>query len=293
MELEHRPTTSHMNRLALFKNDDGLTIRRVGVYLLALATVAAGIFDLIWGDFEAAHQPIGALGDHIPGRMILAYLTALWMIAGGAALLWKPTARVGALATTVIYFVFGMFWLPRFYTAPHALGFRFTVFIGVLAGLFTQLIVVAAGLILYSSLATPDSSEREKSSVFGRWIFGFGSLLFGLAHLTAVQSVALMIPQWIPLGGALWVVISGIAFVLAGLAILSGILNVLAARLLALMLLLFEVLVLVPNLLSNPHGHIAWGANAYNLAAAGAVWIFAASIRNHANGSEIESIARV
>lgn len=270
-------------RLTQSGNYDGHMVSRFGVYLYALATVGAGILDLIWGDFEAAHQPIGALGDHIPGRIILAYLTALLMITGGAAILWRPTARAGALATAFIYFMFGMFWLPRFYTAPHALGFRFTVFVGVLAGLFTQLIVVGGGLILYSSLTRLASSAKQKVPVFARGIFGIGSLLFGLAHLTAVQSVAGMVPKWVPLGGPFWVVISGIAFVLAGLAILSGILDALAARLLAVMLLLFEIPVLLPNLLSNPQGHISWGANAYNLAAAGAVWIFADSITGRAD----------
>jgi hypothetical protein len=31
---------------------------------------------------------------------------------------------------------------------------------------------------------------------------------------------------------------------------------------------------------ADPGNHIAWGSNAYSLAAAGAVWIFASSIRS-------------
>src|SRR5262245_19406387 len=116
--------------------DENPTVTRVGVYLYGLATMAAGILDLIWGDFEVAHQPIGALGDHIPGRMIFAYITAGWLILAGAAILWRRSARAGALATAIIYLVFAMFWLPRFYTAPHVLGFRLTLFIGLLAGIF-------------------------------------------------------------------------------------------------------------------------------------------------------------
>jgi len=40
---------------------------------------------------------------------------------------------------------------------------------------------------------------------------------------------------------------------------------------------IFEV-ALIPMVFANPGNHIAWGANAYSLAAAGAVWIFASSI---------------
>src|SRR5436309_8780032 len=98
-----------------------------GLYLYAAGSIAAGILDLIWGDFEAAHQPIQALGDHIPGRQILAYIAAIWLLVGGATIVWRRTARVGAWALATIYLIFAVFWLPRFYTAPHLLGFRIPV----------------------------------------------------------------------------------------------------------------------------------------------------------------------
>src|SRR6516225_8014204 len=69
-------------------------MKRFGVYLYGLATVAAGILDLVWGDFDPSHQPIQAFGDHIPGRTIFAYITAFWMIAGGVAILWRRSARL-------------------------------------------------------------------------------------------------------------------------------------------------------------------------------------------------------
>jgi uncharacterized membrane protein len=263
-------------------------VGRVGVYFYGLATVAAGILDLIWGEFEGAHQPIQALGDHIPGRVVLAYITAVCMIAAGTSILWRRTARGGALVSALIYLVFGIFWLPRFYAAPHILGFRLTVFIGLLGGLFMQLIVATAGLIVYASLVPSAASCKRKSMVVARWIFGLGSAVFGLRHLTEIENVAGMVPNWIPLGGAFWAVLSGIAFVLAGLAILCEVLDVSAARLLALMVLIFEV-VLVPPLLAHPDHHIAWGANAYNLAAAGAIAIFAAAVSSRPAQREHEA----
>jgi hypothetical protein len=74
--------------------------------------------------------------------------------------------------------------------------------------------------------------------------------------------------------------VTGICFVLAGLAILSGILDVLAARLLALMFLVFNLVALPPFIFANPHRHAAWGGNAYNLAAVASAWILAASLAN-------------
>jgi uncharacterized membrane protein len=260
-------------------NSDRFAVSKGGVYLFALATIAAGVLDLIWGEFEAAHQPIGALGDNIAGQRIFAYIAAIWLMLAGAAILWRRTTRVGAVAAALIYLVFGLFWLPRFYTAPKILGFRLTLIIGLLAGMFTQLMVVAGALVLYAAVAPASSYWQQKSRGIARWVIGLAAVLFGVVHLTGVQGVAQMVPKWMPLGGPLWVVVSGVAFLLAGLAILSGVLNRLAAHLLALMIVVFEI-ILVPMVFANPGNHIAWGSNAYSLAAAGAVWIFASSIRS-------------
>ncbi len=251
---------------------------RAGIYVYAAGSIAAGILDLIWGEFEAAHQPIQALGDHIPGREILAYIAAIWLVAGGAAILWQRTSRAGAWALAVIYFIFAVFWLPRFYTAPQALGFGFPLLIGMLAGVAQQLILVGAAGVVYAPLAARDPARLSRRPLLVRWTFGLSSIVFGLAHLAGIREVAAMVPKWMPLGGDFWAILTGIAFVLAGVAILSGILDVLAARLLALMLLVFSVLVLAPGVFAHPHNHIPWGSNAYNLAAVGAAWIFGESI---------------
>ena len=259
---------------------------RIGVYLFGLASAAAGIMDLVWGEFEAAHQPIQALSDHIPGVKILAYVAAIWLIVGGAAILWRATAKAGAAALAIIYFMFGAFQLPRFYTAPHFLGHHPSVYIGVAASVGQQLILVVAAVIVYASaggrpMLSP-SSLSPAAVPIARWTFGLCSVAFGLGHLTAVREVEPMIPHWMPLSRGFWAILTGIAFVLAGLAIVSGILDALAARLLALMLLIFSALVLAPMIFAFPHDHIAWGGNAYNLAAVGSAWIFAdwLSLRN-------------
>jgi hypothetical protein len=253
----------------------------LGVRIFGLATALAGVLDFIWGEFEPAHQPIQAWGDHIPGQQIMAYLTAVWLTAAGTALLWRRSARAGATASGIIYFIFAMFWPPRLYTAPVVLGYHIRVYIGVLAGMASQIILVAAAAIVYVSISMPDSVWRRRVDRIARWTFGLCSVNFGLAHLTDVPNVAPMVPRWMPLGQEFWTILTGVFFTLAGLAILSGILDVLGARLLSLMLLVFSALALAPNVFASPHRHVPWGANAYNLAAVGAVWILADSIANN------------
>jgi hypothetical protein len=70
-----------------------------------------------------------------------------------------------------------------------------------------------------------------------------------------------------PLGGAFRAVLTGIAFVLAGLGIVSGVLEVLAARLLG--------LALTPMVFASPRDHTTWRENACNLTAVGVPWIVA------------------
>jgi hypothetical protein len=112
-----------MNEFAEPANSDRFALARVGVYLCGLAMIAGGILDLVWGDFDARHQPIGALGVYIPGRATFAYVTGAWMILAGSAIFWQRTVRMGAWATATIYFISGMFSLPRFYTMPHRFAF--------------------------------------------------------------------------------------------------------------------------------------------------------------------------
>lgn len=250
---------------------------KIGTYIYALGSVAAGVLDFIWADFDPAHQPIQAWGDHIPGREALAYIAAIWLVAAGVAILWRRTAAGGAVALGLAHLMFSVFWLPRLYTAPHVLGFRAPVVIGVLVGVFEQLILVAAAVILYVRSSEGRFSPANATLV-ARWTFGIGALVFGVNHLLNIGPTAEMVPKWMPFGTNFWVVFTGIAFVLAGLAILAGVLEVLAAGLLGLMLLVFSALALAPLIFAYPHAHPVWGGNAYNLTAIGAAWIFAGAL---------------
>lgn len=69
--------------------------------MYGIASVAAGILELVWGEFDPGHQPLQAWGDHIPGVTIFWCIAALWLIAGSAAILWRRSARFGAAALCI------------------------------------------------------------------------------------------------------------------------------------------------------------------------------------------------
>lgn len=252
---------------------------KIGIYVYGLAAIVYGITDLVWGEFDPSDQPLRAWGDHIPGATIFAYIAAIWLVVPGAALLWHRSRRLAAAALAVLYGIFVLFPLPRFYTAPHFVGHHAAVYIGVLSSVCQEIILFIAAVIVWKSLPGADSLSHT-GALMVRWTFGLCSVVFGLGHLTAVEAIVPMIPKWIPLGSTFWAVLTGIAFVLAGLAIVTGVVDVLAARLLGLMLLVFSALALVPLIFVAPKHHGSWGANAYNLTAVGAAWIVAEWLSN-------------
>ena len=271
---------------------------RLALYVYAAGSIATGIVDLIWRQFEPAHEPIQAWSDHIPGAEVLACIAAICLIVGGAAILWVKTARLGAGTLTGIYLLFGLFWLPRFYTAPHTLGFHIPLLVGLIVGVAQQLTLGAAAAILYALNVGRDRAWKARALTVARWTFGLSLIDFGLAHLTGVRGVATMVPQWMPLGASVWVILTGLAFLAAGFAMLLRIFDFVAMRLLAVMLFIFSMLVLMPGAILHPPNHIRWGSNAYNMTAVGATWLFAESLsaprqnRKTAAGLKVDAARR-
>jgi hypothetical protein len=265
---------------------------KVGVWLYGLGTVLTGILDIVWGAFDASHQPIKALGINLPDQHILAYVAGVWLVAAGLAILWRRSARIGAAASAIAYLVFATFWLARYYAGVHALGWRIDILLGVTFGLAQQLMLVAPAAIVYASTASPDSLLQKRAAIAARWMLGLPPVIFGIFHVIGIRVFASIVPHWMSFG-YFWAALTGIAFFLAGCAICSGIMDVLAARLLALMLLLFEGFVEIPPIFSRLHDQRTWGAAVYNLAAIGACWIFAEFLISRADRGPIGAAGNV
>lgn len=247
---------------------------RLGVYVLGVGAIATGIVDLIWRSFDRAEEPIQAFGDQIPAHTaVFACIIAVLLIVGGITLMRPRSVRLGASLLTIAYLVFAIFWLPRLVTGTEYLGFR--GFVGALGGAAQEVIVIAAVAIVYAWWGGMNPNASARVLLVTRWAFGLSTIVFGLAHLTNVASIGSMVPGWMPLGGNVWAVVTGIAFLSAGVGILTGILDVLAARLLTVMLAIFSALALAPQIAAFPYNQSAYGVNVYNVAAIGAAWVLA------------------
>ena len=237
----------------------------LGHRVYGLAAVMFGVISLVWRDFGAPWQQIQFLGD-VPHREILVYVAAIVEIAGGLAMQWRSTARAGAVALGCLFLFFGLTWAPRIAKEPLVYD-RW-------GNLFEQLSIVSGAMVAYGMLSSGGGTQRSaRVARIGYVCFGVCVISFTLEQLFYLSGTASFVPKWIPPGQMFWAVVTTIAFALAAIALLAGVKALLAARLLTVMIIGFQLLVWLPAPFGNPHALISWAGNAQNLAIAGASWI--------------------
>jgi uncharacterized membrane protein YphA (DoxX/SURF4 family) len=241
-------------------------VSNLGIYAYAAGAILLGLVGLLSGDFATPWQRIGL---NVPLREPLAYLTALIELAAGLALLWRRTARAGALTLTVVYSVFTLLWVPSIVAGLS--GYDPT------GNFFEEFSLLAAGAVLLASFSPASSPIARRESLFAR-LSGLSAISFGIVHIVDMPGLATWVPKWIPPSQVFWCYATTIGFFLAAAAILSGIMAPLASRLLTAEIIGFEVLVWMPKVLASPHDHFTWVGNAICAAIAGAVWAVSDSI---------------
>lgn len=183
---------------------------------------------------------------------------------------WRRTAQAGVVVLTSLYCMSALLWVPRVVRYPRM--------IGTWLGFAEQFALVIAGFVAYAFLAPRDPLWAIRTAQIGGFLFAVCVVVFALAHFFALSETVSMVSKWMPPGQQFWAVATGVAHLLAGIAILSGVLAVLASRLLSVMLVGFGALVWAPSLFADPRVHMVWAGNAINLALVGAAWVVAHSI---------------
>jgi uncharacterized membrane protein YphA (DoxX/SURF4 family) len=238
----------------------------LGIYVFAAGAIFLGVLGLASGDFATQWQRVG---PNVPFREPLAYFTAVIELAAGLALLWPRTARIGALALTVVYSVFTLLWVPKILEGLS--GYDPT------GNFFEEFSLVAAGAVLLARFSPASSPISRRESLFAR-LSGLSAISFGIVHIVDMPGLLTWIPAWIPPSQMFWAYATTIGFFFAAAAILSGITAPLASRLLTAEIVGFEILIWIPKLVSSSHDHFIWAGNAICIAIAGATWAVSDSI---------------
>jgi uncharacterized membrane protein YphA (DoxX/SURF4 family) len=244
------------------------TTMAFGWRVYGLGVMALAMICLVWGDFVLG-QPVP---KDFPDRTALAYAAGAFLLVAGAAVEWCRTAAWGAGALTAYYALIVVILMDGRLLLTHYAEF------GTYSGAAEQLAIAASGLIVYATSAKIDAVMAARLTRLGQLAFGVCALLFGGAHFVYMNLTAPLVPKWLPPTQEFWGYATGLGFISAGVAILTGVKARLAAILLTAMLASFALLVHVPMLLADHSSRMNWTESAVNLALIGAAWVMADSL---------------
>lgn len=226
----------------------------LGRHVFGVASLATGLVTLAWHEYSGPHQ-----------LRYIVYAAAVAQIFGGAAIVFRRTAKTGAAVLGAGYLVFALLCVPRIVAAPQIYNSW--------GNFFEQFSLVTGAAIVYarfSSAWAPGTLRRN-----ARILLGICAMSFALEQAFYLDPTAQLVPKWLPPSQMFWAVTTTVAFALAAVALLTNRMVLLTSRLLTMMVVIFGLLVWVPLLLSNPHSHTNWSEAAETFAIAGAVWVLA------------------
>ncbi|HXR96490.1 MAG TPA: isoprenylcysteine carboxylmethyltransferase family protein [Terriglobales bacterium] len=149
--------------------------------------------------------------------------------------------------------------------------------LGSWANLGEPLVLLVAAWLLLRPIA-------PRPRVIPRVLFGVFVILTGAEHFAYATYTVGLVPGWLP-APMIWTYATGVCHIAAGIAIATGVYGQLAARLWALMITIFTVLVWVPRVWATPAQRPMWTELLMSAAMAGAGWVLAASYRASAEAA--------
>lgn len=256
----------------------GARVYAAGISAIALVNLALGAFD--------PTQPVPA---SLPGRAVLSYVSAVFLLAAGAGVAWRPTQARAAAALSAYYAVVVVLLMNGSSILVHHTSY------GDYFGAAEGLALAAAALIIHAH--TRQGNWRTALTRVGQCTIGLCALYFGGAHFAYPASTIPLVPNWLPPSQVFWAYATGIAQIAAAIAILTGIMSRLAAILLAVMYAAFTPLVHLPLLLGDPSRPFFWTENALNIALVGVACVVAESfasarIERPGSGKHLDGLQR-
>ena len=254
------------------RRDGLMRVASAGHAVFAALLIFVGIQGLVAGNFTVIWQPVP---KGVPARGALVYFCSAVSLASGIGLLFRRTASAASGALVALLVLWFVVWrVPAVFAASLIDG---TWSCG------ATLVYLAAAWVLFAAFAA-DGTPRlafargDRGARIARMLYGVGLIPFGYAHFANAKGTASLVPDWLPWPTA-WAYATGVAFVAAGVAILTGTCGRLAAALSASMMGSFGLLVWVPILSAGRASDFQWTEFETTLALTAAGWAVADSYR--------------
>lgn len=115
---------------------------------------------------------------------------------------------------------------------------------------------------------------KEKIVTLGRLFLAVPMAIFASQHFTETKFVSMIVPSWLP-GHVFWVYFVGTSILAAAVSIVVKKQVQLAATLLGALLILFVLLIHIPNIIAKPRDVLRWALAFRDLAFSGGALAFA------------------
>lgn len=251
-----------------------MRIVSVGHGVFAATLIAIGILGLVKSEYAAIWDGVP---KSFPAREVLPYLCALVALACGLGLLWQRSAIVAAR----VLLGYLLLWMLIFKG-------RYIVLAPLQEGSYQSTgenaVIVAGAWVLYTWFANDWDRQRlgfatgDKGVRIARIFYGLALIAFGFSHFAYLENTVSLIPAWL-LWPLFWASFTGIAYLAAGVGVLTGVYARLAATLSAVEMGSFLFLVWLPIVLAGKMTDFNWGEIVVNFALVAGAWVVVDSYR--------------
>ena len=147
---------------------------------------------------------------------------------------------------------------------------------------FSAAVLFAIGLaIIIKDKELAQRPGLDKILPFGRLFFAMPMAVFGTEHLVDTTEIAALVPSWMP-AHLFWTYLVGVGLIAAALSITVKRYSKLAAVLLGSMLLVFVILMHIPNIVETHGARLFWAIALRDTAFSGGAFALAGSLSKRA-----------
>ena len=214
-----------------------------------------GFQQFLYGNFRPVILPSW---PSIPAIVFWAYLTGVFFIVAGIAIIFDKKGRMASLilgGLLLMIFCFGQVSYELFVDP-------YTRHLGVWTNALKELALSGGAFVMAASFPEPAVNRREKPFLIrllerfiplGPVFFSITLISFGIDHFFYMETVAALVPSWMP-DHVFWTYFAAVALIGSGVAIILKIRLRIITLLLGSMLFLWFASLHIPRAIADPYG---------------------------------------